>query len=148
MYMKMKKSKSLQNFTANARKGVRNRIKVKVGFFDNARYQDGEYVATVAAKNEFGYPGVPSRPFFRRALHTMQRPLVRHLAVTVNPKTMIVSPRVARQCGLIMETAVRDSITHGNWKPNSPMTIRMKGSSKPLIDTGFMRASVASRVED
>lgn len=29
-----------------------------------------------------------------------------------------------------------------NWPPNTPETIRRKGSSRPLIDTGAMRAAV------
>lgn len=33
------------------------------------------------------------------------------------------------------------------WAPNSPMTIAMKGSDRPLIDTGELRRSVSSEVK-
>lgn len=32
--------------------------------------------------------------------------------------------------------------SRNNWAPNKPATIRAKGSSKPLIDTGALRASI------
>lgn len=35
---------------------------------------------------------------------------------------------------------------YGKWAPNSPATIRRKGSSMPLIDTAQLRKSVSSRV--
>lgn len=33
----------------------------------------------------------------------------------------------------------------GNWKPNAPMTVKLKGSSKPLIDTGQLWQAISSR---
>ena len=35
-----------------------------------------------------------------------------------------------------------------DWPPNSPMTIKAKGSDKPLIDTGEMRKSITYVVRD
>lgn len=34
----------------------------------------------------------------------------------------------------------------GKWKPNSPVTIKRKGSSRPLIDTSELRRAVSSEV--
>jgi hypothetical protein len=34
----------------------------------------------------------------------------------------------------------------GNWPPNAPLTVFLKKSAKPLIDLGFLRASIASRI--
>ena len=38
------------------------------------------------------------------------------------------------------------SINQTNSPANSPITIEAKGSSKPLIDTGFLRANVTFKV--
>lgn len=35
-----------------------------------------------------------------------------------------------------------------NWAPNSPHTIKQKGSDSPLIDTGEMRKSITYIIED
>jgi hypothetical protein len=35
----------------------------------------------------------------------------------------------------------------GTWKANSPVTIILKGSDKPLIDTGSLRRSIVWRVK-
>ena len=40
-----------------------------------------------------------------------------------------------------------ESITKLNTPPNSPKTIALKGSSNPLIDTGFLRANVTFKVD-
>ena len=39
--------------------------KLRVGWFDTARYQDGTPVAYVAAIQEFGHGAIPPRPFMR-----------------------------------------------------------------------------------
>ena len=36
----------------------------------------------------------------------------------------------------------------GKWKPNSPKTVALKGSDSPLIDTGELRKSITSSVEN
>lgn len=36
----------------------------------------------------------------------------------------------------------------GKWKQNSPYTIKLKGSSMPLIDTGQLRNSITSKLEE
>ena len=37
---------------------------------------------------------------------------------------------------------MQDKITSGSFAPNAESTIKKKGSSKPLVDTGRMRKSV------
>lgn len=46
--------------------------KVKVGFFEEDRYDDGMPVAQVAAYNEFGTRFHPERPFMRETLEDKQ----------------------------------------------------------------------------
>ena len=40
-----------------------------------------------------------------------------------------------------------DTEGFGEWTPNSPATIRAKGSEMPLIDTGNLRNSITYKVE-
>ena len=43
---------------------------------------------------------------------------------------------------------MKATIGRGHFVPNAPNTIKQKGSSQPLIDTGRMRNSVSHKVED
>ena len=35
----------------------------------------------------------------------------------------------------------------GEWQPNSPATVRAKGSAKPLIDEGYLKSKISYEVE-
>jgi hypothetical protein len=45
--------------------------------------------------------------------------------------------------GLVLVGAIQDKIVAGPFEPLRPATIRRKGSSRPLIDTGQMRQAVS-----
>ncbi len=53
-----------------------------------------------------------------------------------------------RDLGIVGEQIVNKAFQDSGpgWKPNSPMTIAIKGSDKPLIDTSQLRASIMSDV--
>lgn len=48
------------------------------------------------------------------------------------------------KAGQVAENAARDWFTNpsNGWPPNSPETVGLKGSDKPLIDTGELRKSI------
>ena len=48
--------------------------------------------------------------------------------------------------GRVAAADIKTTISSIYSPPNSPVTIKLKGSSKPLIDTGFMLASVQNSV--
>ena len=54
------------------------------------------------------------------------------------------------KAGMIAESAAKGWFEkpENHWKPNSPKTIKRKGSDSPLIDTGEMRKSITYVVED
>ena len=58
--------------------------------------------------------------------------------------------QILRKAGAFLEGAIKQKITQGDpsWPPLKPETIKRKGSSKPLIDTGKLRASITHKVED
>ena len=120
---------------------------VEVGFFSTARYEDGTPVAAVAAWNEFGTETIPERPFFRRALAEVEDGVTKIVKAGIDTKKMVVDDRLADRVGAYAQGQIQESITALKEPPNAPSTIKEKGSSSPLIDTGHMRESVTWKVE-
>ena len=119
---------------------------VQVGFFSEARYEDGTPVAAVAAWNEFGTETIPERPFFRRAIAEMEDGISKVVKAGIDTEKMVVDDRLADRVGAYAQGQIQESITALKEPPNAPSTLR-KGSSNPLIDTGHMRESVTWKVE-
>ena len=65
----------------------------------------------------------------------------------------IRNPRpLLKQIGVLILNEVNKNFVRGSndgdaWTPNAPATIARKGSSKPLIDTGNLRASFTFQVK-
>ena len=137
--------KKLQRLLREAGKGGVSGV--KVGFFSTARYEDGTPVAAVAAWNEFGTETIPERPFFRNALAESERSVGRILQGGLDTKKMVVDEQLAGRVGAHVQGKIRDSITALKEPPNAPSTVRAKGSSDPLMDTGTLRNSVDWEVE-
>ena len=137
--------KKLQRLLREAGKGGVSGV--KVGFFSTAKYQDGTPVAAVAAWNEFGTETIPERPFFRRALAEAEDGIIRVLKAGLDTKKMVVGEQLAGRVGAHVQGKIRDSITALKEPPNAPETVRRKGSSNPLLDTGTLRNSVDWEVE-
>jgi len=117
---------------------------VKVGI-----QSDGGDVLNRAFFNEFGTSTIPARPFISTAfdenrddLHEMKRRLWNGVI-----QGKINAARAAALLGEHHQNQVREKITSIDTPPNAESTIRMKGSSNPLIDTGQMRSAVRYEVE-
>ena len=118
--------------------------RIQIGF-DHSKYPNGQLVAAVAARNEFGHSGpprIPERPFFRQAMVTIRRNMARRMAKEIDPKTGRFRDGGADRVGKWAVARVRTSITKLREPPNAPLTIKIKGSSNPLIDTKLMWKSV------
>ena len=126
-------------------KGLTSKATLNVGFFESSRYDNGTYVAEVARDNEFGTLKIPPRPFFRNAIDENTPKWVDFLGRDlVNTNDAGIS---YNRLGEIARGDIVESITKLNTPPNSPKTIALKGSSNPLIDTGFLRANVTFKVD-
>lgn len=57
--------------------------------------------------------------------------------------------RILRIAGAFLEGKVKEKITQSDpdWPPLKPETVKRKGSSRPLIDTGRLRDSITHKVE-
>jgi len=111
-------------------------------------------------KSGDGYIHIPARSF-------LQMPLSRKNAIIKELKNQLDTKDVdyivkyfiktgdmrtlATMLGLSAKEIVLQAFEtegFGQWKPNSPFTVAMKGSSKPLLDTGELRQKIDFEVED
>lgn len=137
---------------------------VRVGFWkgetnpidiEKAIYQE---FGTRGGASGGGWGGpIPERPFMRNALRDgreANRALLKSEArrivlAAVRGASAADAKRMAlRRLGIKIQGDIQASIASLTTPPNSPVTIALKGSSKPLIDTGKMSASAAYMVED
>lgn len=110
------------------------------------RYPDGTSVVLVAAVNNFGSSsmGIPARPFMiEGAAPAIEAtaPIAAALIPALNAGTATVED-ILGDMGPFAEAAFKEKLTDGPWEPNAPLTVDLKGSSTPLIDTGLLRNSL------
>lgn len=117
---------------------------VRVGFqHGKAMEEDGADICDIAAWNELGTVHIPARPFLRQSvddnvskinnfLQSKKKDLVRGIS----------AEQVLKEIGIFQKDLIQEKITDGDFAPNAASTVKKKGSSKPLIDTGRMRQSV------
>lgn len=128
-----------------------NRV-VNVGVPEGTREEDGTPVAMIAAVHEFGSPsqGIPERPFLRVAVQRNRQKYVRLNRINL-VKMLRGQATVDQALGQLGEMAkgdVQTEIRSGDFAPLKPATIKRKGSSRPLIDTGQMVQSIAWELGD
>lgn len=105
-------------------------------------------VVDKAAWNEYGADGVPPRPFMRTTARRYRLDIVG--AFRVRAKEYVLGRRDLTSIGTITgnvgRAKMQQTLTEGPWVPNAPMTVRLKKSSRPLIDTGQLRQSLRYQV--
>lgn len=123
---------------------------VDVGFFGSKKHPGSKdiTVTEIATVHEFGSSDgkIPQRPFMRQAFQNNNN--FRGVYKKALKQAMTEGKSAQRTLFLLGESVragIVDEITEGTFTPLSPVTIEKKGSSKPLIDTGFMRNSVQWR---
>lgn len=92
---------------------------------------------------------IPERSVFRYTFHKNKffRDAAAKMAKKVAEGSLTVT-RGTEQLGMLARDKVRLSFTDGHLQPNAPSTIKKKGSSKPLIDTGQLRQSITYVVKE
>ena len=136
-----------------ARLEAQRDARVRVGVLDDVakRTEAGEgplSLLEVATVHEFGAGDIPQRSFIRATvdlreaeIHQLQRGLsVQILRGDVTQEVALerLGAKVAAMC--------QNRISQGIEPPNTPETIERKGSSKPLVDTGQLKAAITFRV--
>lgn len=112
---------------------------------------DGTPLAMVAAVHEFGSPeqNIPERSFLRAGVregapkfHTVNVDSCRKILLG-----QMTVEQAVNKLGVIGVGEVKRKIGNGPFVPLKPATIKRKGSSRPLIDTGQLRQSITYQLE-
>jgi len=142
-------AKKLNSYLAKAE------LKAKAGFFPSAKYAEldgGEFVASIAFKNEYGSPleHIPPRPFFRPAIAENKKAWSEIVRLTLKRGGTIED--ALETVGLQMQGDIRDALDDVTTPELSAYTIKMRqergnSSTKPLNDSGYMRSQLTSVVD-
>ena len=124
--------------------GELKKLEVRVGFQrGDAQEEDGTDMCDVAAFNELGTDHIPARPFIRQSVDDNESKINSFLKEEVKDFAQGKSAeQILKEIGIFQKDLMQDKITSGSFAPNAESTIKKKGSSKPLVDTGRMRQSV------
>ena len=109
-------------------------------------YPDGTLVFHVAVWNQFGVPeeNIPRRDFMGpggRNAAKKTRPIAIIAIKGINKGTLDMEA-ILNQMGAVGSAAIGQAIVDLKSPPNSPVTIFLKKSSNPLVDTGLMGQAV------
>ena len=128
-------------------KSIAGPRQVKVGF--PAGKVSGD-VVNRAIWNHYGTSrGIPSRPFLLNAIRKNRRKYIEALK-TSGAKILrgeATLDQTMSKLGILAQGDIQQEITDLRTPPNAPSTIKAKGSSNPLIDTGEMRSKVTWQVK-
>lgn len=120
---------------------------VNVGVPEGKKEADGTPIAMVAAVHEYGSPsqGIPERPFLRVAVQKNRAKYIRlnRLNLVRMLRGQMGMDQALGQLGEMAKGDVQAEIRSGDFAPLKAATIKRKGSSKPLIDTGQMVQSIS-----
>ena len=121
---------------------------VKVGIQAGSGSHDGVDILDIAIYNHFGTRNIPSRPFVSDCFDKNQGQIseAKKRIVYRVMEGMPASAGLA-QLGQWYQDVLKGHIRNGGWVPNAPATIKRKGSSRPLIDTGQLVNSVRWKIE-
>lgn len=133
---------NLANHIAKIERGLQGPRSVKAGFPKGKADAD---IVSIAIWNHFGTSrGIPPRPFITIAMFKNRRQIQAALRKIAKAQVADGTPvsRSLPKLGALGAGMIQDQIAANTPPPNAPSTIRKKGSSRTLIDTGRMRQSV------
>lgn len=122
-------------------------LKVRVGIFESAKYDDGTPVAAVAFWNEYGTARIPPRPFIRNTVAAHKNEWPRQAAAILSQNGGDVR-QTLELMGEGVKGQIAESIQNLHEPPNAPATVRKKGFDKPLIDSRTLWRSIGSEIAE
>lgn len=153
MIIKDTNLKGLNTLIKTIREAANAKVLVGVPASKNAPREGGINMAGLAAVHEFGAPskGIPERSFLRSAIIESQGQISDLVAQGIRSylnQGKQVDLMFYDRIGLFASNLVKDKIAKGPFKPLKDATIKRKGSSLPLVDTGALRQSISWEVRD
>lgn len=119
-------------------------LEIQVGFqAGEAKEDSGTDIVDIAVYNEYGSSDTPARPFLRQSFE--RHPDQLQAGCDMVNQTISnggSAEEGLEKLGVMCKGLVQQEIVDGGFAPNKESTIKKKGSSQPLIDTGTMRQSV------
>lgn len=122
---------------------------VKVGILSSSGSVDGVAIVDYATWNEVGVHGkkgwkIPPRPFVRGWADAKKEEIIKCIDSLLSKVTSgkMTAKAAMNALGVFGKSGIQAYIANGDFQPNAPRTIKKKGSSRPLIDTGAMRQAV------
>jgi phage gpG-like protein len=127
---------------------------VKVGVLQSSGHApDGTSMVEIATIHEYGAPkaGIPERSFLRRTFDDKRDELAKitkQLAVKLIDNRSFTMKVALGQLGAWGATQVKNTIAKGGHipPPLKKATIKAKGSTRPLVDTGRLVNSITHEV--
>ena len=139
------------DFFKDLKKRLGNNKRVaKIGVPIGPTEAEGTPLALIAAVHEFGSEdkGIPERPWLRTSIREnsdKRRKLNKATLVKIVKGTLTIDQALG-QLGLIASADAQKKVRTGPFAPLAQSTIKAKGSSKPLIDTGNFIQNIISEV--
>jgi hypothetical protein len=114
---------------------------VEYGYDDTIHEGSGLPLSELAAIHEYGWYGNPERDFMHQTDINMQIEYKNKFLSDAEEYLYYGGNIVSlyTNFGKLGTKMIKDTINAGNFTENSAITIELKGSSKPLIDTGELR---------
>lgn len=127
------------------------KLRVIVGAPDSPHPEtDGLTNGQLLMIHEYGTAEIPARPILRTTIREKKDDLIKALSrdiLALRDRPESASPlRAYKKLALRLEGAVKQKFRDNDFAPLAESTIRAKGSSKPLIDTGALRQSIEGKV--
>lgn len=136
--------------------------RVRVGWFEESKYDDNTPVADVAFWQEYGTKrGIPERPFMRPAAFHNEKKWTqiaeqeirkcvkdgKPLTLAMEKLGLVVQGDVQAEISAVTEPALKESTIKARLRRKKVKKVTAS-LTKPLVDTGVMLASVQHKVEE
>ncbi|MBO7706803.1 MAG: hypothetical protein J6S68_14440 [Acinetobacter sp.] len=152
MIIRTEHNGGLKGFLERFREIGKPKVYIGVPASKNGMHEGGINMATLLALHVLGAPsrGIPQRDPLRPPLIANAHRYSDLLAIGLkNALANGTDPKlVYEKIGIVATNDVKDYFITGNFKALSEKTIKAKGSSKPLIDTGELRNSISYEVRN
>ena len=124
--------------------GIQEGTKTRIQSRKKRKQKAGVSIAQYGAYNEYGTRHIPQRSFIRSSFDENMRSVTKFLnrqyGLVIDGKKTVKEG--AGAVGQLVQDNIKKKIREIVSPPNSPKTIKMKKSSKPLIDFGQLFASI------
>ena len=152
MIIRTEHNGGLKGFLERFKEIGKPKVYIGVPASKNGMHEGGINMATLLALHVLGAPsrGIPQRDPLRPPLIANAQRYTDLLAIGLkNSLSDGTDPKlVYEKIGIVATNDVKDYFITGNFKALSEKTIKAKGSSKPLIDSGELRGAITYEVRN